>query len=78
MFDTILTVVFVLLAALVTLDAFRKWRALKNNWFVIAAAVAGLAALGFIVSWTDGFYAIVVALILRVVAGMMAKRKKAG
>ena len=78
MFDTILTAVFVLLAAMVAFDAFRKWQALKINWFAAAAAVAVLAALGFMVSWTDGFYVIVLAFILRVVAGMAAKRKNVG
>jgi hypothetical protein len=75
MIDFIITAVFVLFAALLTFDSFRKWQATKLVWYILSVVVSILAALGAIASWTDGIYALIPALILRFIAGLVGKPK---
>jgi hypothetical protein len=75
MIDFIITAVIVLFAAILAFDSFRKWRATKSLWYILASGVSVLAAIGAVVSWSDGIYAIILAVILRFIAGFVGKPK---
>ena len=75
MIDFIITGVLFLFGALLAIDSFNKWRGTKSVWFIFATLFFLLAAFAMIIDWTSGFYTIILALKLRLVAGLRQKSK---
>jgi hypothetical protein len=74
MWDTLFTIVFGLLAALMAIDAFQKWRRNREALFIASAAVAVVAAPVFLMDWISGFSLLLLSAIMRFVAARMASR----
>jgi hypothetical protein len=72
MWDVLFTIIFVLLATLMALDAFLKWRRSKQVLFIASAAVAVVAAPVFLMNWISGFSLLLLSAILRFAAARMA------
>jgi len=73
MIDTLVTGVLIILAVLVGVLAFQRWRRKKNLWFILAIVAAVLAAVVFWSSWTNGFPLLLVAAVLLFI-GMRIKK----
>ncbi|MGD2253279.1 MAG: hypothetical protein PVF70_10245 [Anaerolineales bacterium] len=74
MWDALFTTVFGLLAALMAIDAFQKWRRNRNALFIASAVVAATPAPVFLMDWISGFSLLLLSAILRFAAARMLSR----
>jgi|Deesub1362A_J573_1020465.scaffolds.fasta_scaffold03251_4 hypothetical protein len=76
MWDWMITIIMLVLAALILASGFRGWRATRNVLFIAAAGAGLLMGFAFLIgAWTNGFYLLGLALALRVLAGFTAPGK---
>jgi hypothetical protein len=66
--------VLTILALLGAFFTFRRWLKRKRIWYIISAAAAVLAALSVWLSWTEGIFLLVCALLLFALAEFYKKK----
>jgi len=75
MFDYLITFVLAALAFVLGNDAFQKWKSGRVVWYIPAVIGSILAGLAAFVDWAGAIYLIILVLVLRMIAGAVAKRR---
>ena len=74
MFDTIVTIIFAVIPALLLYKTFQDWRKSKNNWFVLPLILFLLSIFSIVADWWNGLMMVIIGLISYVVVGRFARK----
>ena len=68
MFDIMIIVIFIFLAAVLAFDSFRKWRSSQKILYLVGIGAFMLAAMSAIVDWSSSIFFILGGMVVRVIA----------
>ncbi len=75
MFDVIVTIVLILFPLLMSIKVVQTYRKTNWMWSLLPIPFFLLTAFAFVIDWVDGFYLLVFGFIIRLIVGLINKKR---